>query len=170
MRNRDLLPRALLVGLGAADRKPSRSGTRSATLSATSSDRRSAAEKPKVSPAAEAQRASGHSTRYPSSAATSRQKPQPYFKLAKKPVPHRAGARYLVVSYRGQQTEKSSSPIQTTRRTFGSMTLARLHDASDFTASGGKGQHAAFSRSGEPVGLNFQTTKDGNIPHTRPSN
>lgn len=34
----------------------------------------------------------------------------------------------------------------------------------DFTASGGKGQHAAFSRSGEPVGLNFQTTKDGKIP------
>ena len=33
-----------------------------------------------------------------------------------------------------------------------------------FTGSGGKGQHAAFSRPGEPTVLNFQPRKDGKIP------
>ncbi len=33
-----------------------------------------------------------------------------------------------------------------------------------FSAAGGKGSHAAFSRSGEPTGLNFQRLKDGKIP------
>lgn len=33
-----------------------------------------------------------------------------------------------------------------------------------FSATGGKGSHAAFCRPGEPTGLNFQKLKDGKIP------
>jgi len=33
-----------------------------------------------------------------------------------------------------------------------------------FTSSGGKGSHTAFSKHGEPVGLNFQKSKNGKIP------
>jgi hypothetical protein len=33
-----------------------------------------------------------------------------------------------------------------------------------FDAKGGKGSHNSFSRTGEPVGLNFQKLKGGKIP------
>jgi hypothetical protein len=40
----------------------------------------------------------------------------------------------------------------------------KLAEALGFNAKGGKGSHNSFSRTGEPVGLNFQKRQGGKIP------
>jgi hypothetical protein len=62
------------------------------------------------------------------------------------------------------QRDKLIKGIRNNPRNVRLEDACRLAEAIGFSAKGGKGAHHAFSRPGEPVGLNFQDIGGGKIP------